>query len=103
VKAPAATRLPFHGQAQPKRRIHRHDDALDLAKGLRGRVEWDPVDRSAWISFIRDDLREWIFFTDARHVPRALYAGKRPRPAGILLLGSRDEDAGIWELLPSHK
>src|SRR5204863_4359289 len=30
------------------------------------------------------------FFHRRAHLPRALYAGQRPQPAGVLLLGSRD-------------
>src|SRR5579862_7026992 len=41
-------------------------DALDLAKAYGGKIEWDPVDRTAWTYFYRDDMREWIFFTDER-------------------------------------
>jgi len=48
-------------------------------------------------------LREWTFFTDARTFRERYTLVKDRGIAGILLLGSREEDAAIWELLPSHK
>jgi spore germination protein YaaH len=79
------------------------DDALDLAKAYSGRLEWDAVDRSAWFYFYRDDLREWIFYTDV-HTFRERYAlvkDRRLHGFASWVLGT--EDAGIWDLLPVHK
>jgi spore germination protein YaaH len=68
-----------------------------------GRVEWDPVDRSAWFFFYRDDLREWIFFTDARTFRERYTLVKDRGLQGFCSWVLGEEDAGIWELLPSHK
>jgi spore germination protein YaaH len=79
------------------------DDALDLARAYSGHLEWDPVDRSAWFYFYRDDLREWIFFTDARTF-RERYALVNDRHLygfASWVLGT--EDSAIWDLLPAHK
>ncbi|MGH7839032.1 MAG: glycosyl hydrolase family 18 protein, partial [Candidatus Binataceae bacterium] len=42
------------------------EDAMDLAKDYGGHIEWDPTDRTAWFYIYRADMREWVFFTDAR-------------------------------------
>ena len=79
------------------------DDALDLAKAYGGHPEWDAADRTAWLYFYRDDEREWIFYTDARTFKEryALVKDRGLRGFASWVLGT--EDAGIWELLPSHK
>lgn len=79
------------------------DDALDLAKAYNGHVEWDSVDRSAWLYFYRDDEREWIFYTDA-HTFRERYGLVKDHGLygfASWVLGM--EDSGIWDLLPPHK
>jgi spore germination protein YaaH len=78
-------------------------DALDLGRAYGGRIEWDPVDRTPWFYFYRDDMREWIFFTDARAF-RERYALAKDRSLGGFcswVLGT--EDPAIWDTLPSHK
>jgi spore germination protein YaaH len=79
------------------------DDALDLAKAYSGHLEWDPVDRTAWLYFYRDDEREWIFYTDERTFKEryALVKDRGLRGFASWVLGT--EDAGIWDLLPTHK
>jgi spore germination protein YaaH len=78
-------------------------DALDLARSYGGHVEWDALDHVAWFYFYRDDMREWIFFTDARGF-RERYALTKDRGLGGFcswVLGT--EDPGIWDVLPTHK
>jgi spore germination protein YaaH len=78
------------------------NDALDLAKAYNGHIEWDSTDRSAWFYFYRDDLREWIFFTDV-HTFRERYQLVRDRNLqGFCSWVLGTEDPGIWDLLPSH-
>lgn len=78
-------------------------DALDLAKGYGGHVGWDPLDRTAWLYFYRDGMREWIFYTDARAFrERYELAGQRGL-AGFCSWVLGAEDPGIWDVLPSHK
>ncbi|HEY7353793.1 MAG TPA: glycosyl hydrolase family 18 protein [Terriglobales bacterium] len=78
------------------------NDALDLAKAYNGHVEWDPTDRSAWFYFYRDDLREWIFFTDARTFGERYKLVKERGLQGFCSWVLGTEDPGIWDLLPSH-
>jgi len=79
------------------------DDALDLSKAYGGHLEWDAVDRTAWLYFNRDDEREWIFYTDARTFKEryTLVKDRGLRGFASWVLGT--EDSGIWDLLPSHK
>ena len=77
--------------------------ALDLAKAYNGHLDWDPADRSAWFYFYRDDLREWIFFTDARTFRERYTLAKDRGLQGFCSWVLGTEDPGIWDLLPAHK
>jgi spore germination protein YaaH len=103
VKAPTQPGFPPTDKPNPSAEYIATDDALDLAKAYGGRIEWDPVDRSAWFFFYRDDLREWIFFTDARTFRERYTLVKDRGLQGFCSWVLGEEDAGIWEFLPSHK
>jgi len=103
VKAPAQPGFPATDKPNPSAEYIATDDALDLARAYDGRLEWDPVDRSAWFFFYRDDLREWIFFTDARTFRERYTLVKDRGLQGFCSWVLGEEDAAIWELLPSHK
>jgi spore germination protein YaaH len=103
VKAPAQPGFPPTDKPNPSAEYIATDDAMDLARTYGGHVEWDPVDRSSWFFFYRDDLREWIFFTDA-HTFRERYTLVKDRGLqGFCSWVLGTEDAGIWDLLPAHK
>ena len=77
-------------------------DALDLARDYGGKIEWDPVDRTSWFYFYRDNMREWIFYTDT-HTFRERYELAKQRGLGGFcswVLGT--EDPGIWDVLTAH-
>lgn len=93
------------GQEKPNPTANYIDgtDAIQLAQAYQGKIEWDPVDHSAWFYFYRDQMREWIFYTDA-HTFSDRY--KLLQDYGLQgfcswVLGA--EDPGIWNVLPSHK
>jgi spore germination protein YaaH len=79
------------------------NDALDLGRAYGGHIEWDPADRSAWFYFYRDDMREWIFFTDARTFRERYNLVKERGLQGFCSWVLGEEDPAIWDLLPSHK
>jgi spore germination protein YaaH len=79
------------------------DDALDLAKAYGGHIEWDATDRTSWFYFYRADMREWIFFTDARTFRERYSLVKERGLQGFCSWVLGTEDQGIWDLLPSHK
>ncbi len=78
-------------------------DALDLARAYNGHIEWDPSDRTAWFYFYRDDMREWIFYTDVRTFRERLNLIQQRGLAGFCSWVLGTEDAGIWDALPAHK
>lgn len=79
------------------------EDALGLAKAYGGHLEWDPVDRCAWLYFYRDDVREWIFYTDVRTFQERYALAQDRGLYGFASWVLGMEDAGIWDQLPAHK
>lgn len=79
------------------------EDALQLATAFGGKVEWDPIDHSAWFYFYRDQMREWVFFTDRRTFSDRyqLVADQKLQGFCSWVLGT--EDPEIWSLLPDRR
>lgn len=66
-------------------------------------VEWDPVDRTPWFYFYRDDTREWVFYTDKRAFEERLNLVRDRGLEGFCSWVLGTEDPQIWSLLPEHK
>jgi len=79
------------------------EDALDLARAYGRRIEWDPLDRTAWFYFYRDGMREWIFYTNARAFRERYELTKKRGLGGFCSWVLGAEDPGIWKVLPAHK
>jgi spore germination protein YaaH len=78
-------------------------DVLDLARAYKGQIKWDADDRTAWLYFYRDDMREWIFYTDVRAFRERYELTKQRKLGGFCAWVLGTEDPGIWDVLPAHK
>jgi spore germination protein YaaH len=78
-------------------------DALDLAHAYGGHLEWDPADRTAWFYFYRDNMREWIFYTDTRTFRERYDLAKQRGLGGFCSWVLGTEDPGIWDVLPARQ
>jgi len=78
-------------------------DAMDLARTYGAKIEWDAADRTAWCYINRGDLREWIFFTDARTFKERYDLVRERGLEGFCSWVLGTEDPAIWDLLPAHK
>jgi spore germination protein YaaH len=81
-------------------------DAVDvqkLAATYHGRFGWDEDDKSASLVFYRDNVREWVFYTDRRTFEERYKLVKKSGLAAFAswVLGS--EDPAIWKTLPTRK
>ncbi len=105
---PATAALPWHpGGSQNDLPNSTADyingeDALLLAKTWGATIQWDPVDRSSWFWFYRDNVREWVFFTTERSFAARYDLVKQRGLEGFCswVLGS--EDQSVWKALPTH-
>jgi spore germination protein YaaH len=78
-------------------------DVLQLATAYSGKVQWDETDHSAFLYFYRDQMREWIFFTDL-HTFKDRYQLVQDRHLqGFCSWVLGTEDPEIWSLLPERK
>jgi spore germination protein YaaH len=74
-----------------------------LAKTYAAKTEWDPVDHSAWFYFYRDQMREWVFFTDARTFKDRYELAQTRGLQGFCSWVLGEEDPEIWNLLPERR
>lgn len=75
-------------------------DVLKLAKTYNGHLGWDDGDRSAFMYFYRDNVREWVYYTDGRTFDERYKLVKNRGLAAFAswVLGS--EDPAVWDRLP---
>lgn len=66
-------------------------------------VEWDAGDRVSWFYFYRDDMRDWVFYTDKRGFQERLTLVRERSLQGFCSWVLGAEDPQIWSLLPSHQ
>jgi len=66
-------------------------------------IEWDATDRVSWFYFYRDDMRDWVFYTDKRGFEERLNLVRDRGLQGFCSWVLGQEDPQIWSLLPSHK
>lgn len=78
-------------------------DAMQLATTYGGKVQWDDADRSAFFYFYRDQMREWVFFTDLRTFRERYQLVKDRNLEGFCSWVLGTEDPQIWTLLPDRK
>jgi len=78
-------------------------DAVQLADAYNGKIQWDAEDRSAYFYFYRDDMREWVFYTDLRTFRERYQLVEQRGLEGFCswVLGS--EDPEIWKFLPDRQ
>jgi spore germination protein YaaH len=79
-------------------------DAVQLADAYRGgKIEWDAEDHSAFFFFYREQMREWIFFTDQRTFKDRYELVEKRGLQGFCSWVLGAEDPEIWKLLPDRK
>jgi spore germination protein YaaH len=67
------------------------------------KVEWDATDRVSWFYFYRDDMRDWVFYTDKRGFQERLDVVRDRGLEGFCSWVLGAEDPEIWSLMRSHK
>jgi len=75
-------------------------NALQLATAYDGKIQWDAEDHSTWFYFYRDQMREWIFFTDLRTFKDRYELVQQNGLQGFCSWVLGEEDPAIWTFLP---
>jgi spore germination protein YaaH len=78
-------------------------DAMLLAQEYNGTPQWDPVDHTAWFYFYRDQMREWVFYTDARTFEDRYKLAQQHGLEGFCSWVLGTEDPEIWKVLPTRQ
>jgi spore germination protein YaaH len=77
-------------------------NAEQLAEAYKSSIQWDQEDKSAWFFFYRDQLREWVFFTDQRTFKERYELAQQNGLEGFCSWVLGDEDPAIWQVLPQR-
>jgi spore germination protein YaaH len=75
-------------------------NALQLAQAYNGKIQWDAEDHSAYFYFYRDQMREWIFFTDLHTFKDRYELIQKDGLQGFCSWVLGEEDPAIWNYLP---
>jgi spore germination protein YaaH len=78
-------------------------NALQLAESYNGKIQWDAEDHSAWFYFYRDQMREWIFFTDLHTFKDRYELVDKNGLQGFCSWVLGEEDPAIWKFLPQRR
>jgi len=77
-------------------------DAQTLRDTYNGKEQWDPQDHTAYFFFYRDQMREWIFYTEKRGFAERYELAKAQHLQGICAWVLGQEDSAIWSALPER-
>lgn len=77
-------------------------DVKRLIETYHATIQWDEADRAAWFYFYRDQMREWVFYTDARTFRDRFQLVNAQGLAGFCSWVLGQEDPAIWDALPQR-
>lgn len=78
-------------------------NAIYLRDTYGGKEQWDDYDHSPFFWFYRDQMREWVFYTNERAFHDRYMLANDNHLAGICSWVLGEEDPAIWNSLPSRK
>lgn len=74
--------------------------AIYLRDTYGGKEQWDEADHTPWFYFYRDQMREWVFYTNKRAFNDRYLLARENHLAGICAWVLGNEDPEIWSTLP---
>jgi spore germination protein YaaH len=80
-----------------------YPDAMQLAQDWNGKIQWDDQDRTSWFWFERDQMREWVFFTDLHTFRERYQLTEQQGLQGFCSWVLGEEDPAIWNILPHRQ
>ena len=78
-------------------------NAQALRDTYGGQEQWDPLDHTVYFFFYRDQMREWVFYTEKRGFADRYNLAKENHLQGICAWVLGEEDPAIWSVLPDRK
>jgi spore germination protein YaaH len=80
-----------------------YPNAMQLAQTYGGKLQWDEDDHTPWFYFNRDQMREWVFYTDTRAFMDRYNLAKGAGIEGICSWVLGEEDPTIWAAIPAKR
>jgi spore germination protein YaaH len=77
--------------------------AVYLSQMYGGRLQWDEEEHTPWFYFNRDQMREYVFYTDKRAYVERYELAKGAGIAGVCSWVLGEEDPAIWAALPAAR
>ena len=74
-----------------------------LRTSNNGKLQWDDEDHTPWFYFMRDDTREWVFYTDRRAFMERYELAKQRGLQGVCSWALGQEDPAIWDAIPAKR
>ena len=68
-----------------------------------GREQWDEADHTPWFYFYRDDMREWVFYTNGRAFGDRYGLARANGLEGVCAWVLGEEDPAIWATIPAKR
>jgi spore germination protein YaaH len=74
-----------------------------LRERFHGVPQWDEVDHTPWFYYYRDQMREWIFWTDKHAFKDRYELAGSDKVFSICSWDLGDEDPSIWDAIPARR
>ena len=78
-------------------------NAIYLRDTYGGKTQWDEEEHTPWFYFNRDQMREWVFYTDTRAFMDRYDLAKQSGIQGVCSWVLGEEDPTIWAAIPSKR
>ena len=67
---------------------------------MAGEAQWDEEEHTPWFFVVRDQMREWVFYTDRRAYMDRYEMAKQAGLQGVCSWVLGEEDPAIWAAIP---
>ena len=78
-------------------------NAIFLRDTYGGKPQWDDDDHTPWFYVNRDQMREWVFYTDKRAFMDRYQMAKEAGIFGVCSWVLGEEDPAIWAAIPNQR
>jgi len=74
-----------------------------LRERFNAAAQWDEADHTPWFYYYRDQMREWIFWTDKRAFKDRYELAGDNKVFSICSWDLGDEDPTVWDAIPARR
>ena len=80
-----------------------YPNAMFLQQSYAGKLQWDDDEHTPWFFITRDQMREYVFYTDQRAFMDRYNLAKENGLQGICAWVLGEEDPAIWAAIPARR